>query len=129
VVSEANNAPEGSNAATAAAEARARGAYAHTLSGEQCHDKMSALDAIAAALSFPDWFGRNLDALYDSLTDLSWLPPGEHVLIWIGSHVLSEADPKAYLAIRSVLSDAQRALGPAGERADSRQLTVILVDG
>jgi RNAse (barnase) inhibitor barstar len=34
-------------------------------------------DAYARALDFPDWFGRNWDALWDLLTDLSWLdsPP------------------------------------------------------
>ncbi|QFU92831.1 Barstar (barnase inhibitor) [Amycolatopsis sp. YIM 10] len=86
------------------------------------------MDAIAAALDFPDWFGRNLDALYDCLTDLSWLPAGEHVLIWAGSEAFKTADPKAYLAIRSVLSDAQRALAPGGVRSDSRHLTLQLPD-
>lgn len=115
-------------AAVVADEATARGAYVHTLSGPGLRDKLAVLDAIAGALQFPEWFGRNLDALYDCLTDLSWLPTGEHVLIWVSSSSLGSADPKGYLAIRSVLSDAQRALGPAGERADGRQLTVVLVD-
>ncbi|NIH84666.1 barstar family protein [Amycolatopsis granulosa] len=109
-------------------QARARGAYSHLI-GSRPTDKMSALDAIASALSFPDWFGRNLDALYDCLTDLSWLPYGEHVLVWEGSDLLKQADPKAYLAIRGVLSDAERALAPGGDRADSRRLTVALTDG
>jgi RNAse (barnase) inhibitor barstar len=91
-------------------------------------DKMSTMEAIAAALSFPGYFGRNLDALYDCLTDLSWLPCGEHVLIWGGSELLRQADPRAYLAIRSVLSDAVRALAPGGDRADSRRLTIALSD-
>lgn len=112
----------------AIAEARARGAHWHVLPGRPL-DKMSTLDAIAEALAFPDWFGRNLDALYDCLTDLSWLPAGEHVLIWSGSDDLRAADPKAYLAIRGVLSDAERALAPGGDRADSRRLTVALSDG
>ena len=37
-------------------------------------DKKAVLRAIAQALAFPAWFGANLDALYDSLTDL---PDGE----------------------------------------------------
>lgn len=110
-----------------AESARARGAYVHLVAGRPT-DRMSTMDAIAAALCFPDYFGRNLDALYDCLTDLSWLPSGEHVLIWGGSDLLKEADPKAYLAIRSVLSDAERALAPGGDRADSRRLTVALSD-
>ncbi|MGW4484742.1 barstar family protein [Amycolatopsis sp. NPDC004368] len=119
---------------TAAGEARAaadaayaRGAFPHLVDGRTA-DKASTLDAIAKAMSFPDYFGRNLDALYDMLTDLSWLPAGEHVLIWRGSEALRQAEPKTYLAIRSVLSDAQRALGPSEGTADSWRLTVVLAD-
>ncbi|WP_410658080.1 barstar family protein [Amycolatopsis sp. lyj-112] len=115
-------------AKAAAEKAFARGAYPHFIDGSRTVDKASILDAIAEALSFPDYFGKNLDALYDCLTDLAWLPPGEHVLIWSGSTVLKDRDPKAYLAVRSVLSDAQRALGPSGDRSDSRRLTVVLPD-
>ncbi|KZB85455.1 barstar family protein [Amycolatopsis regifaucium] len=109
-------------------KAFARGAHPHPIDRGRTLDMASTLDAIAEALSFPDYFGKNLDALYDCLTDLSWLPPGEHVLIWSGSSVLKDRDPKAYLAVRSVLSDAQRALGPSGDRTDSRRLTVVLPD-
>jgi RNAse (barnase) inhibitor barstar len=35
-----------------------------------CRDKTEVLQAIAAALALPSWFGANLDALYDALTDL-----------------------------------------------------------
>ena len=118
----------GGNGAKAAAEsAFVRGAHPHVVEGDT-EDKASTLTAFAAALSFPDYFGHNLDALYDCLTDLSWLPPGEHVLIWPGSDALRKAEPKTYLAIRSVLSDAQRALGPGGRSAGSWQLTVVLPD-
>ncbi|MBB4682534.1 barstar family protein [Amycolatopsis jiangsuensis] len=117
----------GEDAKAAADQAFARGAYPHRVDGSTV-DKPSTLDAIAAAMSFPEHFGRNLDALYDMLTDLSWLPRGEHVLIWTGSEALRGAEPKTYLAIRSVLSDAQRALGPGDGRADGWRLTVVLAD-
>lgn len=41
-----------------------------------------ALDAIAKALDFPGWFGRNWDALEDCLGDLSWRPGAGHVLVF-----------------------------------------------
>ena len=33
------------------------------------------LDAIARAAGFPDWFGRNLDALFDCIADLEPASP------------------------------------------------------
>src|ERR1044072_5699269 len=114
----------GSEQAKAAAEdAFSRGAYPHLVNSRPTVDKASTLTAFAEALSFPDYFGHNLDALYDCLTDLSSLPPGGHVLVRPGSDAWPKADPKPSLAIRSVLSDAQRALGPSGRSAGSWRLT------
>jgi len=42
--------------------------------------KSALLDALAAAADFPAWFGRNWDALEDSLTDFSWRPAAGYVL-------------------------------------------------
>jgi RNAse (barnase) inhibitor barstar len=39
----------------------------HPMDGTRIRSKDEFYDAVAAALSFPDWFGRNLDALYDCL--------------------------------------------------------------
>ena len=36
-----------------------------------CADKKELHARIAAALSFPDWYGHNLDALYDCLNEIS----------------------------------------------------------
>ncbi|MEU0971017.1 barstar family protein [Streptomyces sp. NPDC005917] len=38
-------------------------------------DKAALMDRAASALSLPDWFGRNWDALSDSLRDPSVWPP------------------------------------------------------
>lgn len=78
----------------------------HTIDGSGIRSKGEFYAAVAAALSFPDWFGRNLDALHDCLRDLSWLPPGEHVLVWAEPEVFERADPAGYEAVTSVLTDA-----------------------
>jgi RNAse (barnase) inhibitor barstar len=84
--------------------------------------KVEALDAIGAALNFPSWYGRNLDALYDCLVDLSWQPAGEHVLIWTGYRELETADLDGYRAVVSALDDATAA-------NSERPLSVLLADG
>jgi RNAse (barnase) inhibitor barstar len=81
-------------------------AMRHVLDGSALHDRLSALDGIAAVLEFPDYFGRNLDALRDCLVDLSWLPAGQHVLVWQRSGVLRGDDPQAYERIVAVLDQA-----------------------
>ncbi|MFD1936977.1 MULTISPECIES: barstar family protein [Nonomuraea] len=80
--------------------------FEHRIDGARLDSSDGVMTAIASALEFPSYFGYNLDALYDSLTDLSWLPPGEHVLIWSNPGALRAADATAYDAIAVVLADA-----------------------
>lgn len=107
------------DATRALAEARERGASAHLVG--PVTSKAEALDAIGAALCFPDWYGRNLDALYDCLADLSWLPAGEHVVVWRGHRELEVADPTAYQAVLAALDDATAA-------TSTRPFSVLLAD-
>lgn len=43
--------------------------------------KQELLATIASALRFPSYFGHNWDALDECLTDLSWLPAGDVLVI------------------------------------------------
>ena len=54
--------------------------------------KGALLDRIAAALAFPDWFGRNWDALEDCLADLSWSKARGHVLVFESADGLAAQD-------------------------------------
>lgn len=41
-----------------------------TLDGNNITDREILHDVLSDSLRFPDWYGRNLDALYDCLTDI-----------------------------------------------------------
>ncbi|AEA26678.1 barstar family protein [Pseudonocardia benzenivorans] len=69
-------------------------------------DRSGFYAAVAAQLDVPDWFGHNLDALRDVLTDLSWLPPGEVVLVWDDPATLAATDADGHERLLDVLADA-----------------------
>ncbi len=43
------------------------------ISGRKCATLRGFYGQVAKALSFPDYFGKNLDALDECLADLSWI--------------------------------------------------------
>ncbi|WP_153109679.1 barstar family protein [Propionivibrio limicola] len=61
--------------------------------------------ALKRDLEFPDWFGGNLDALNDCLTDFSWHPASGYVITLSGSATLS-ATPTSFATLNAVLACA-----------------------
>jgi RNAse (barnase) inhibitor barstar len=59
------------------------------------------LAAIGDALSFPEHYGQNLDALNDSLRDL----PGPTVLLWDGWGTLARSDERTFASVTTILGD------------------------
>jgi RNAse (barnase) inhibitor barstar len=82
----------------------ARHRFLHvTLSG--IRERRPLLVAIGRALEFPAWFGANLDALYDSLTDMpERLPAPGYVIVLDGLTQGPDTDDNA--AILDVFRDA-----------------------
>lgn len=70
-------------------------------------DRDAVLGGIASALSFPDWFGGNLDALEDCLHDLEWLPEGPVVLVWDDDDLRRDA-PATHTTVVDILTGASR---------------------
>ncbi|MGI9246161.1 MAG: barstar family protein, partial [Steroidobacteraceae bacterium] len=73
------------------------------------------LDRAARALAFPDWFGRNWDAWFDCLSDLSGQPqaPG-YVLLWRRALNLQQSSPEVLDTALAIVEDAARAWAERG---------------
>ena len=63
--------------------------------------KAEVLDGFAAALQFPDYFGHNLDALWDCLTDLT----RPTVVVWEGWQRCAVEHPEDWAGLMGVLRD------------------------
>ena len=63
------------------------------------------IKALMRDLHFPDWFGGNLDALNDCLTDFSWRPAPGYVITLSGVEAL-RATPTSFAALNAVLANA-----------------------
>ena len=63
------------------------------------------IEALKRDLNFPEWFGGNLDALNDCLTDFSWHPASGYVITITGIDRL-RANPTSFAAFNEVLSCA-----------------------
>lgn len=72
--------------------------------------KEETLTLLGSALDFPDYFGRNLDALVDCLRDLG-TGPGT-VLLWDGWGPVAHADPATFAAIVEILQERSADANP-----------------
>jgi RNAse (barnase) inhibitor barstar len=73
-----------------------------------CRDKDEVLDPFAAAPCFPDWFGRNWDALADCLGDLSWWPAEGYLLLLDHAGAWRGAEAGQFATALEILDDAAR---------------------
>lgn len=80
------------------------------IEGWQAETRSGFHDQVAAALDFPDYYGRNLDALHDCLGDLA----SPVVVLWESWGLLARAEPRFFATVVDLLD----------QRADV--LTVLL---
>ena len=66
------------------------------------------IKALSRDLAFPEWFGCNLDALHDCLTDFSWCPAPGYVITLDGSEAL-RANPTSFAAFNAVIASTVEA--------------------
>jgi RNAse (barnase) inhibitor barstar len=70
------------------------------------HGKAELLDAFAKAMQFPNYFGKNWDALSDCLIDLSWLSNQGWVLILANGKNFSQTAGNVLDTTLAILSSA-----------------------
>jgi RNAse (barnase) inhibitor barstar len=79
------------------------------LDAEKAKSLRSFYPRISKSLFFPDYFGKNLDALFDCLGDLSGIP-GQHTTIQLvirnATHFLEKEKVEKREAVLQILKDA-----------------------
>lgn len=64
--------------------------------------KQTFLSKMAEELKFPDYFGNNWDALFESLTDLSWLEAPGYLIIIKNMKIFEKQSSSHLLAIKRI---------------------------
>lgn len=72
--------------------------------GWRAQTKSEVLAAFGEALSFPDWFGHNFDALHDCLYDIA----ENTLLLWDGWSTFARGDERAFRVMLDVLAEPTR---------------------
>lgn len=97
-----------------AAGARTAGRCVRRIDLLGCRDKLTLLKRIAVAMDFPHDFGRNWDALSDSLRDLGWLPATGHALLFEHVDAMRLADEGEFDTLLDLIDDAADARAARG---------------
>lgn len=99
--------PGGTRRSDVAAAAKGAGWLLFWLAGQAVTEKDEYLDLCAETFAFPDWFGRDWDALGDCLTDLTWQVHGAgHLVVYAGWQALAESDEDAFEVALDVFEEA-----------------------
>jgi len=85
--------------------AEALGFKCFSVNFDESGDIDTALLALGRDLDFPDWYGRNLDALNDCLTDLAWHSAPGYVIAIAGANAL-RANTEAFCTLNEVFTSA-----------------------
>ena len=114
-------------ATCSAQELAARVAASHavlvTIDGSAIEGKAELLRALATALDFPPYFGRNWDALADCLMDLAWLPAVGKVLLFAHPAPLIRRAPATWATAATIFAEAADFWSGKGQ-----QFSVLLSD-
>jgi RNAse (barnase) inhibitor barstar len=96
------------------AAAEKRGLAVRRVDLGACVNRRAALIELGRVLDLPQWYGANLDALHDCLTDSDILPASGLALFIDGMAAFARRDAQARTALTEVLRAAAQADGEEG---------------
>jgi RNAse (barnase) inhibitor barstar len=76
------------------------------VAADSCRNVNEALHEFGRALGFPAWYGGNLDALHDCLTDPDWHPKRGVVMLITGLEAAHHGDRARFATLLAVLRSA-----------------------
>lgn len=94
--------------------------------------KERAMERFAEVLRFPDWFGHNLDALFELLDEHAFEATAEGQewqLLWIPGRKLIRKRPRDYRGLVSVLRDVAEAADSGPSILDGRGARTVIIHG
>jgi RNAse (barnase) inhibitor barstar len=91
------------------------------VAADGCRNVNEALHEFGRALGFPAWYGGNLDALHDCLTDPDWHPKRGLVVLIADLEAVHHGDPARFPALVAVLRSAAQS-----RSADGNPLWILL---
>jgi hypothetical protein len=94
------------------------------VSGKSCRTPRGVFRAFAAALKFPEYFGKNWDAFEECVNDLSWLGGAGFLVIVSDAEALLAGDDDAYETFVDIMTEAGQ--GWAKRSRGSRPFHVVL---
>ena len=72
---------------------------------QESRELKSVLDTLGQTLEFPEYYGANLDALHDCLTDFSWREAPGYIIVIAGADAL-HAQADAFARLNTVFAHA-----------------------
>lgn len=83
-----------------------RGFTLFYLDGDLTPNEDAFLRNVAVAMSFPDYYGENWNALDECIQDLSWVPAAGYVLLYDDFERFARTDPAAWMIALDVFRTA-----------------------
>ncbi|BAZ15495.1 barnase inhibitor [Calothrix sp. NIES-4071] len=84
-----------------------RGIQVFYLDGREISNKETFLAKAAEVMKFPLYFGMNWDAFEECITDLTWSPAEQSVLIYERPDIFAQADPNNWQTALDILHAAE----------------------